>query len=353
MNRKIIVTGGCGYIGSHTVIQLIENQFEVVVLDNLSNSSEATLGRIKQITGKQPLFIKVDLSNSEVTSKIFKRHNDALAVIHFAALKAVGESINIPLKYYHNNLNCLLNILNSQTENGINKLIFSSSATVYGTPDELPITEKSITKKPSSPYGNTKKIGEEIIEDHCKTESNFSSISLRYFNPIGAHGSGIIGELPKGIPNNLMPYITQTAAGILDKLEVFGGDYPTQDGTAIRDYVHVVDLAQAHIYAIKRLLNQEQEASFETFNLGSNKGYSVLEMIQTFETVSKVKLNYEITERRTGDISQLYASTKLAEEKLGWKAQRTIEEMILSSWKWEKNLLSQKNRNSIEKSNIA
>lgn len=342
MGRKIIVTGGCGYVGSHIVVQLIENQFEVLILDNLSNSSEASLDRIKQITGKRPLFIKVDLSDRAAMAKIFEQHNDALAVIHLAALKAVGESIEIPLKYYYNNLNCLLNTLNSQIENGINKFVFSSSATVYGSPDELPITEKSNTKRPFSPYGNSKRIGEEIIEDLCKIKCDFSSISLRYFNPIGAHESGIIGELPKGVPNNLMPYITQTAAGIRDKLMVFGGDYPTHDGTAIRDYVHVMDLAQAHIDALNRLLNEEQDTPYETFNLGSAKGYSVLEMIQTFEAVSKVKLNYEITERRAGDITELYASTKLAEEKLGWKAERNIDEMIRSSWEWEQNLRSEK-----------
>ena len=342
MDRKIIVTGGCGYVGSHTVVQLIENQFEVLILDDLSNSSEASLDRINQITGKRPLFIKVDLSDKEATAKTFEKHKDALAVIHLAALKAVGESIDIPLKYYYNNLNCLLNTLDSQIENGINNLVFSSSATVYGTPDELPITEKSNTKRPFSPYGNTKRIGEEIIEDLCKTKFDFSSISLRYFNPIGAHESGIIGEIPKGVPNNLMPYITQTAVGIREKLMVFGGDYPTQDGTAIRDYVHVMDLAKAHINALNRLLNEEQDTSYETFNLGSTKGYSVLEMIQTFEAVSKVKLNFEITDRRAGDISELYASTKFAEEKLGWKAERNIDEMIRSSWEWEQNLRREK-----------
>lgn len=342
MDRKIIVTGGCGYVGSHTVVQLIENQFEVLILDDLSNSSEASLDRINQITGKRPLFIKVDLSDKEATAKTFEKHKDALAVIHLAALKAVGESIDIPLKYYYNNLNCLLNTLDSQIENGINNLVFSSSATVYGTPDELPITEKSNTKRPFSPYGNTKRIGEEIIEDLCKTKCDFSSISLRYFNPIGAHESGIIGEIPKGVPNNLMPYITQTAVGIREKLMVFGGDYPTQDGTAIRDYVHVMDLAKAHINALNRLLNEEQDTPYETFNLGSTKGYSVLEMIQTFEALSEVKLNFEITDRRAGDISELYASTKYAEEKLGWKAERNIDEMIRSSWEWEQNLRREK-----------
>lgn len=307
MKSKIIVTGGCGYIGSHTVIELIENNYEVVILDDLSNSSEETLNRIQKITGIKPLFINIDLKDSSQTRKVFNIHKDAKAVIHFAAYKAVGESVNNPLKYYENNLYSLLNTLVSQIENGIYNFIFSSSATVYGNPKSLPITEKNETQRPFSSYGNTKKIAEEILEDLINSDENFAAISLRYFNPIGAHESGLIEELPSGAPNNLMPYITQTAAGIRKKL-MYGNDYPTKDGTPIRDYIHVVDVAKAHVLAVLRLIDKKQETSFETFNLGTGSGYSVLDIINTFETVSDLKLNYEITERRFGDVPQLYAS---------------------------------------------
>jgi len=266
------------------------------------------------------------------------------AVIHFAAHKAVGESVQKPLMYYQNNLFSLINILTCQLEVPIHNFIFSSSATVYGTPETLPITEKNETQRPFSPYGNTKKIAEEIIEDCTKASLNFSAISLRYFNPIGAHSSGLIGELPNGIPNNLMPYITQTATGLREKLMVYGNDYPTKDGTPIRDYIHVVDLAEAHLSALKRLLNKEQDTTFEIFNLGTGKGYSVLEVIDTFEKVANQKLNYEITERRDGDVPVLYAATKLAEEKLHWKATETLEEMIRSSWSWEQNIREEQNQ---------
>ena len=295
MRKKIIVTGGCGYIGSHTVIELIESGYDVLVFDNLSNSTEASLDRIKQITGTRPAFFQIDLSDAKETNRCFKQHQDAQAVIHFAAHKAVGESVTDPLKYYQNNLFALINTLTSQRENGINKFIFSSSATVYGDPDHLPVTEESELKRASSPYGNSKKIGEEILEDLTKSDLTFSAISLRYFNPIGAHASGFIGETPSGIPNNLMPYITQTAAGVREQLLVYGNDYPTPDGTAIRDYIHVVDLAQAHVVALKRLLEQKQESPLEVFNLGTAKGYSVLEVIHSFESVSQVQLNYKLT----------------------------------------------------------
>ena len=338
MNSKIIVTGGCGYIGSHTVIELIENDFEVVILDDLSNSSEKTLDRILKITGTKPAFVKVDLKDINETKKVFKLHNDAMAVIHFAAHKAVGESVNEPLMYYSNNFYSLVNTLMAQKENEINNFIFSSSATVYGTPDKLPITEKNETQRPFSPYGNTKKVAEEILDDLTKSTSDFAAISLRYFNPIGAHESGFIGELPNGIPNNLMPYITQTAAGVREKLMVYGNDYPTKDGTPIRDYIHVVDLAKAHVLAVKRLLNNEQETQLEFFNLGTGIGYSVLDVINSFEEVTNSKLNYEITDRRDGDVPKLYASTNLAKEKLGWLANRELNEMISSSWAWETNL---------------
>ncbi|WP_179352314.1 UDP-glucose 4-epimerase GalE [Winogradskyella vidalii] len=338
MKSKIIVTGGCGYIGSHTVIELIENDFEVVILDDLSNSTEKTLERIHKVTGVTPAFANIDLKNETETNKVFVAHNDAKGVIHFAAHKAVGESVQEPIKYYKNNFYSLLNSLEAQSKNGINNFIFSSSATVYGTPETLPITEKNETQRPFSPYGNTKKIAEEILDDFTKSNEAFSAISLRYFNPIGAHSSGEIGELPSGIPNNLMPYITQIAAGVRDKLMVYGNDYPTKDGTPIRDYIHVVDLAKAHVIAIKRLLKNDQEKSLEFFNLGTGLGYSVLDVINTFESVTNSKLNYEITDRRAGDVPCLYASTDLAKEKLGWTAERELSDMISSSWKWEQNL---------------
>ncbi|MCL4120073.1 UNVERIFIED_CONTAM: hypothetical protein GTU68_066553 [Idotea baltica] len=343
MKGKIIITGGCGYIGSHTVVELIENNFEVVIIDDLSNSSKATIDRIEKITGVKPVFIDLDLKDAVATSKAFKEHKDAKAVINFAAHKAVGESVQKPLMYYKNNLYALLNTLSAQKENGINGFIFSSSATVYGTPETLPITEENETQRPFSPYGNTKKMAEEILEDFIKSEDNFSAISLRYFNPIGAHSSGLIGELPSGIPNNLMPYITQTAVGIREKLMVFGNDYPTKDGTPIRDYIHVVDLAKAHVLAVKRILNKEQEQAYETFNLGTGNGFSVLDVINSFEKVTQLKLNYEIVERRPGDVPQLYAATDLAKEKLGWTAEKSLDEMISSSWDWEQKLRAETN----------
>ncbi|WP_452228472.1 MULTISPECIES: UDP-glucose 4-epimerase GalE [unclassified Lacinutrix] len=337
MKKKVIVTGGCGYIGSHTVIELIQNNFEVLIFDDLSNSSEETIERIQEITGVKPAFVEIDLKNSAATAKVFKIHADADAVIHFAAHKAVGESVDNPLKYYQNNFYSLLNTLISQSENGINNFIFSSSATVYGLPKTLPITEENETQRPFSAYGNTKKVAEEILEDYTNSNAKFSAISLRYFNPIGAHASGLIGELPNGTPNNLMPYITQTAAGIREKLMVFGKDYPTKDGTPIRDYIHVVDLAKAHVIAVTRLLDNANEKSLETFNLGTGIGYSVMDVINSFEKVSKSKLNYEITDRRDGDVPELYAATNLAKEKLGWIAEKGLDEMIDSSWKWEQN----------------
>lgn len=341
MKNKIIVTGGCGYIGAHTVIELIETNFEVVIIDDLSNSNDSTIERIKKITGIAPTFIKLDLKNSEATQAIFKAHNDAKAVIHFAAHKAVGESVQDPLKYYQNNFYALINTLIAQKEQGISNFIFSSSATVYGTPNTLPVTENNHTQRPTSAYGNTKKIAEEILEDYVNSSTNFSAISLRYFNPIGAHASGLVGETPNGIPNNLMPYITQTAAGIREKLMVFGDDYNTKDGTAIRDYIHVVDLAKAHVIAVKRLLNKKQDTSFEVFNLGTGIGYTVLDVIKSFEKVANLKLNYEITDRRQGDIEALFAATELAKEKLGWVAEKNLDEMISSSWTWEQNYRNQ------------
>ncbi|MEO0553545.1 MAG: UDP-glucose 4-epimerase GalE [Bacteroidota bacterium] len=334
---KVIVTGGCGYIGSHTTVELIESGFNVVILDDLSNSSQETIKRIYQITGVKPEFIEIDLKESDLTKKAIESHSDATAIIHFAASKAVAESVNNPLKYYRNNFVGLLNTLQAQVDVGINNFIFSSSATVYGLPETLPIPESSKTQRPFSPYGNTKKVAEEILEDLAKANKGFAAISLRYFNPIGAHGSGLIGELPTGIPNNLLPFITQTAAGVREKLLVYGNDYPTKDGTPIRDYIHVVDLAKAHVLALNRLNKKLQEERFEIFNLGTEKGYSVMDIINTFERVTGQKLNYEITDRRGGDAPQLYSSAKMALEKLNWRAELSLEDMISSAWRWEQN----------------
>jgi UDP-glucose 4-epimerase len=338
MKKKILVTGGCGYIGSHTVVELIENNFEVLIIDDFSNSNKETITNIQKITGVKPTFYACDLKEIHTVQNILKENKDIEATIHFAAYKAVGESVAKPLLYYQNNLVSLINILITQLEIGVTNFIFSSSATVYGNPKTLPITEDNKTQRPFSPYGNTKKIAEEVLEDLSKANKDSNIISLRYFNPIGAHKSGLIGELPNGIPNNLMPYITQTAIGLREKLSVYGNDYPTKDGTPIRDYIHVVDLAKAHVKALKRQLQNKQKENFEVFNLGTGKGYSVLEVIKTFEEVSKKKLNYEIVERRDGDVPKLYADAKLAEEKLEWKANKSLEEMIASAWQWEQKV---------------
>lgn len=335
---KVIVTGGLGYIGSHTSISLIDQGHEVVIFDDLSNASEKILSRIFKITGIRPYFFKVDLRNKKAALEAFAQHKDVETVIHFAAYKAVKESFDRPLSYYENNLFTLVNVLQAQKTFGIKNFIFSSSATVYGNPESLPMNENSAVKRPFSPYGNTKKIAEEILEDYTKANKNLSVISLRYFNPIGAHDSGLIGELPSGIPNNLMPYITQTAAGLRDKLLVFGDDYPTKDGTAVRDYIHVVDLAEAHVAALDYLIKNQQKENFEIYNLGTGQGYSVLEVIKSFEKVNNLHLNYEITARRKGDVASMYASTDMAKQILGWSAKRDLNSMLASAWKWEQNL---------------
>lgn len=338
MKTKIIVTGGTGYIGSHTAVELITSGYEVVLVDNLSNSSKETVSRIEKITDIRPTLEVVDLTQKEKCNDVFDKHHDAKGIIHFAALKAVGESVKKPLEYYYNNLTSLLNTLQCASVHSISNFIFSSSATVYGEPESIPITENCQTKRPFSPYGNSKKMAEEIMEDFIASNDLSSIISLRYFNPIGAHESRMLGELPSGVPNNLLPYITQTAAGLRKKLLVFGDDHPTSDGTPIRDYIHVVDLAEAHLKALERLLKNENEKSMEVFNLGSGKGYSVLEMIRAFEFVSEQRLPYEITERRKGDVPKLISSTQLAHEKLGWKAKRNLNEMVHSAWQWEKQI---------------
>jgi len=336
--KKIIITGGTGYIGSHTAVAFIEKGFDTVIVDNLYNSDISVIDRIAEITGTTPEFEKVDLADSQKTRMFFERHKDACGVINFAALKAVGESVQKPIEYYRINLNIILNILENMSRFKMSNLIFSSSATVYGLPKNLPITEEEPTKRPTSPYGNTKKIAEEIIEDFAQTTPSFGSISLRYFNPIGAHASGKLGEAPNGVPNNLMPFLTQTAIGMRKELKVFGKDYDTSDGTAVRDYIHVVDLADAHIKALDRLLSKEMVSNFEFFNLGTGTGYSVLDVIKSFERTSGKKLPYVFAERRDGDVPQLFANATKANSELDWKAKLDLDSMTGSSWAWEKQL---------------
>lgn len=331
--KKILVTGGLGFIGSHVVVELQNSGFEVVIVDNLSNSKIEVLSQISEITGIKPEFYQIDFREKKVVHDFFNE-NVVDGIIHFAAFKAVGESVEQPLDYYENNINALVYLLQEMKNRNIDHFIFSSSCTVYGQADELPITENAPTKPAESPYGNTKQIGEEIIKDSCKAY-NMNTIALRYFNPIGAHKSIKIGELPLGVPQNLIPFITQTAAGIRKELSVFGDDYPTPDGTAIRDYIHVVDLAKAHVKALERLLNKENEENFEFFNVGTGKGSSVMEIIQTFEKVTEKPLNYKIVARREGDITAAYADTTRVNEILGWKSNETLEEALLSAWKWQ------------------
>lgn len=334
---KILVTGGTGYIGSHTVVELQSKGYDVVVVDNLSNSHKNVLDQIEKITGKKPEFEKFDLVDAVKTADFFKRHSDISGIIHFAAYKAVGESVANPLMYYRNNLVSLVNILEGMKENGIHNLVFSSSCTVYGQPEKLPVAEDAPVQKAMSPYGNTKQISEEVIHD-TSAVTDIHAVLLRYFNPIGAHESALIGELPLGVPNNLVPFITQTAIGIRQQLSVFGEDYNTPDGTAIRDYIHVVDLAKAHVVAVDRMIEQNQKKKVEIFNLGTGNGFSVLEVVNSFEKVSGEKLNYKIVERRPGDVEQVFADTKFANDELGWKAEKSLDEMMLSAWNWEKAL---------------
>ncbi|MFV8371077.1 UDP-glucose 4-epimerase GalE [Flavobacterium sp. LB2P6] len=336
---KILVTGGLGFIGSHTVVELQNEGFEVVIVDNLSNTSLNVLDGIQNITGKVPAFEKLDLREKDKVQDFFKRHYDISGVIHFAASKAVGESVENPLLYYENNINALVYILQELQQKPEANFIFSSSCTVYGQAETMPITENAPVQQPISPYGNTKKIGEEIIIDTAKV-TNVNAILLRYFNPIGAHASTEIGELPIGVPQNLVPFITQTGFGLRKELAVYGDDYPTPDGTAVRDYIHVVDLAKAHVIALQRLLNKKNTAKVETFNLGTGTGSSVLEVINTFEKVSGKKLPYKIVGRREGDITSAYANTDKANTVLGWKAQSTLEEAMASAWKWEQKIRS-------------
>lgn len=336
---KILVTGGLGFIGSHTVVELQNEGFEVVIIDNLSNSTTSVLDGIVAITGQLPLFEKVDVREKSALQDFFKKHNDIAGVIHFAASKAVGESVENPLLYYENNINSLVYLLQELQQKSNANFIFSSSCTVYGQAEKMPITEDSSIQIAMSPYGNTKQIGEEIITDVAKV-SNINAILLRYFNPIGAHPSAEIGELPIGVPQNLVPFITQTGFGLRKELAVYGDNYPTPDGTAIRDYIHVVDLAKAHVIALQRLLNNKNIEKVETFNLGTGTGSSVLEVIAAFEKVSGQKLPYKIVARREGDITSAYANTDKANNILGWKAKSTLEEAMESAWKWEQKIRS-------------
>ena len=331
--KKILVTGGLGFIGSHTVVELQQAGYEVVIIDNLYNSKIEVLDRIISITGIKPSYFNIDLRN-KIAVKDFFKTNRVDGIIHFAASKAVGESVKNPLLYYENNISTLVYLLQEMKKHQLSNFIFSSSCTVYGQADELPITENAPVKPAESPYGNTKQIGEEIIKESCKA-NGLKAIALRYFNPIGAHETAIIGELPLGVPQNLIPFVTQTAAGIRKELSVFGDDYPTKDGTAVRDYIHVVDLAKAHIAALERLLNNGNKKDFEVFNVGTGTGSSVLEVIKAFEKVSNTTLNYKIVARREGDITSAYADTTLAKVELGWETEKTLEQALLAAWKWQ------------------
>ena len=336
--QKILVTGGTGYIGSHTVVELQHAGFEVVIVDNLSNSSADVVEGIARITGVRPAFERLDCLDGEGLDRLFAKHGGIAAIIHFAASKAVGESVQKPLLYYRNNLTSLINLLELMPKYGVENFVFSSSCTVYGQPDVLPVTEQAPRKPAESPYGNTKQICEDIVNDTVRSGAPIRSILLRYFNPIGAHPSAEIGELPLGVPQNLIPFVTQTAAGVRPKLSVFGNDYDTPDGSCIRDYINVVDLAKAHVIAAQRMLTGKSKSAVETFNLGTGRGVSVLEVVNTFEKVTGVKLNYEITGRRAGDIEKIWANPAYANAELGWQAKETLENTLASAWKWQQKL---------------
>lgn len=338
MKGKILVTGGAGYIGSHTVVELQKAGYEVIAIDNLSNSTADSIDGIERITGKRPVFVKLDCNDLDGLRNLFSEHKDINGIIHFAASKAVGESVQKPLLYYRNNLNSLINLLDLMPEFGIKNIVFSSSCTVYGEPDKNPIDETAPIKPAESPYGNTKQINEEIIQDTVRSGADIKGIILRYFNPIGAHPTAEIGELPNGVPQNLVPFITQTAMGIREQLSVFGDDYDTPDGSCIRDFINVVDLAKAHVIAIDRMLGNKSDDKVEIFNLGTGQGLSVLQLINIFEKVSGQKLNYKIVARRVGDIEKIWADPKKANEILGWTAKETVENTMLSAWNWQLKL---------------
>ncbi len=338
MKKRILVTGGTGYIGSHTVVELINAGFEPIIIDNLSNSNIGVLDGIKRITGVEPIFENIDLKDYVSLNKFFQKYEGIEAIINFAASKAVGESVKMPVMYYRNNITSLLNLVELMPKYGINHIVFSSSCTVYGQPDVLPVTEQSPIQPATSPYGYTKQVCENIIRDTVKATVGMKSILLRYFNPIGAHPSAEIGELPNGVPNNLLPFVTQTAIGLRSELKVFGNDYNTPDGSCIRDYIYVVDLAKAHVMAVERMLDKKMKRSVEVFNLGTGTGLSVLEIVNKFMEVSGVNLPYQIAPRREGDIEKVWADPSLANKELGWKADTPLADVLSSCWKWELKL---------------
>ncbi|WP_379963317.1 UDP-glucose 4-epimerase GalE [Epilithonimonas sp. UC225_85] len=338
---SILVTGGLGYIGSHTVVELINNNFEVIIVDDLSNSEKFILNNIEEITGKCPIFYPFDLKRKELLSQVFDAHQID-GCINFAASKAVGESMTEPLKYYENNLFSLINVLQEFEKRNISNFIFSSSCTVYGQADVMPIDENTPLKEAESSYGKTKQMGEDILRDFSRAYQKRVTL-LRYFNPIGAHPTALLGELPAGIPNNLVPYVTQTAAGIREKLSIWGDDYPTEDGTAVRDYIYVVDLAKAHVAALKKLINSEEETVLDIYNLGTGKGSSVLEVVKAFELANDIKVPYQICPRREGDITVAYANVDKAERELGWKSETSLEESLRTTWEWQKYLKERTN----------
>ena len=334
---RVLVTGGSGYIGSHTCVQLLQNGHDVIILDNLCNSKRSVLPVIERLGGKHPTFVEGDIRNEALMTEIL--HDHAIdTVIHFAGLKAVGESVQKPLEYYDNNLGSTVTLCEAMRDHGVKQIIFSSSATVYGEPDTLPVTEQTPRKPATSPYGNTKQMAEDILHDCCAAYEGLHGIALRYFNPIGAHPSALIGELPRGVPQNLVPYITQTAAGLRECLSIFGDDYDTPDGTCLRDYIDVVDLAKAHVAAVDRMTQRRMKEAYEIFNIGTGTPVSVLELVKGFERANGLTLNYKIVGRRAGDVKAVWADTQRANKELGWKAERPLEETLRSAWAWEKHV---------------
>ena len=332
--KRVLVTGGAGYIGSHTTVELINAGYEVIVVDNFSNSDALSLEGVKKITGVAPTFVEVDCCDKEAMRRVFE-DNSFDAVIHFAAYKAVGESVAQPAKYYRNNLLSFINVVELMKEYHCKNIVFSSSATVYGDAEELPVTERTPRKPATSPYGNTKQMAEDMLRDIVTVDDELRGIALRYFNPIGAHPSALIGELPRGVPNNLVPYITQTAAGIRECLSIFGDDYPTPDGSCLRDYIDIVDLARAHVVAINRMVEGRCEERYEIFNVGTGTPVSVFELVKGFEKANNLKLNYKVAARRPGDVTAVWADTTRANEVLGWRAERKLEDTLRAAWQWE------------------
>lgn len=337
MSNRVLVTGGAGYIGSHTAVELINAGYEVIIVDNLSNSDRSSLEGIRQITGVEPKFIEADCCDKCAMRRVFE-DNGFDSVIHFAAYKAVGESVAEPAKYYRNNLDSFLTVLELMKEFGRKNILFSSSATVYGDADVLPVTERTPRKPATSPYGNTKQMAEDILRDMVAANDSLNGVALRYFNPIGAHPSALIGELPRGVPNNLVPYITQTAAGVRECLSIFGDDYDTPDGSCLRDYIDVVDLARAHVVAIERMVSGRSKERYEIFNIGTGRPVSVFELVRGFEEANDLKLNYKVAPRRAGDVTAVWADTTLANQELGWRAERELRDTLRAAWAWEKHV---------------